>query len=508
MNEVFVVIAALVNALILGFISRRLLGVPVGWPRTIVVSLLVSWTVRRHRPAHRPDPGHRPGHPDQRRRPVRRAQHPPGPAARPPGPRLGGGLRAGRCWSSSRRSSPPAPCPGRIPWLRGLPARWRRSAGAMRGSSPSRRGTASAGYLRGRTRRRPPASPTPAVARSVREALADGGVTFVKLGQMLATRPDLIGPAFARELSQLQSDVPASPWPVVAARRRVRARTAAVRGLRHASTRSRLAAASVAQVHAATLLDGTSGRAQGPAARGPGAGDRRPRHRHPAGHLAAAARPDGAGGSASCRSPRGSPRASTRSWTTPSSWPTTPPSPPDLDPRDGVVVPHAYRELSTSRLIVMERMSGTPVSRAALLLATMDPALRQEMARRLLRSVLRQVMVTGVFHADLHQGNVLVDETGPARAARPRCRRPPRLRLSGRPGPAPARRRAARLGRRDRRRPRPPRPARGPRRPRLRARARSAAAAVRRGGWGRVARGCSRRCSPSSSGITSPSRRR
>ena len=37
-----------------------------------------------------------------------------------------------------------------------------------------------------------------------------------------------------------------------------------------------------------------------------------------------------------------------------------------LDPRDGVVVPHAYRELSTPRLIVMERMSGTPVSRAAL----------------------------------------------------------------------------------------------------------------------------------------------
>ena len=44
MNEIFVVISALINALILGFISRRLLGVPVGWPRTIVVSLLVSWT--------------------------------------------------------------------------------------------------------------------------------------------------------------------------------------------------------------------------------------------------------------------------------------------------------------------------------------------------------------------------------------------------------------------------------------------------------------------------------
>jgi ubiquinone biosynthesis protein len=42
-NELAVVISALVNALILGFISRRLLGVPVGWPRTIVVSLIVAW---------------------------------------------------------------------------------------------------------------------------------------------------------------------------------------------------------------------------------------------------------------------------------------------------------------------------------------------------------------------------------------------------------------------------------------------------------------------------------
>ncbi|MET1074187.1 MAG: AarF/ABC1/UbiB kinase family protein, partial [Umezawaea sp.] len=52
-------------------------------------------------------------------------------------------------------------------------------------------------YLRGRERTdtRP--------ARSVRLALEDGGVTFVKLGQVLSTRPDLLPPEFIAELSKL-----------------------------------------------------------------------------------------------------------------------------------------------------------------------------------------------------------------------------------------------------------------------------------------------------------------
>ena len=95
------------------------------------------------------------------------------------------------------------------------------------------------------------------VARSVREAMADGGVTFVKLGQMLATRPDLIGPAFARELAQLQSDVPASPWPVVRARTRPRSRRPLPEVFAGVDEEP-LAAASVAQVHSGVLLDGTS----------------------------------------------------------------------------------------------------------------------------------------------------------------------------------------------------------------------------------------------------------
>jgi len=42
----------------------------------------------------------------------------------------------------------------------------------------------------------------------IRLALAELGTTFIKFGQMLSTRPDLVGPDVARELTQLQSDTP------------------------------------------------------------------------------------------------------------------------------------------------------------------------------------------------------------------------------------------------------------------------------------------------------------
>src|SRR5579862_2336457 len=42
----------------------------------------------------------------------------------------------------------------------------------------------------------------------VRLALTDLGTTFIKLGQMLSTRPDLVGKELAKELSKLQESTP------------------------------------------------------------------------------------------------------------------------------------------------------------------------------------------------------------------------------------------------------------------------------------------------------------
>ena len=43
----------------------------------------------------------------------------------------------------------------------------------------------------------------------VRMALTDLGTTFIKLGQVLSTRPDLVGTEVAEELSHLQNGTPA-----------------------------------------------------------------------------------------------------------------------------------------------------------------------------------------------------------------------------------------------------------------------------------------------------------
>jgi ubiquinone biosynthesis protein len=59
-----------------------------------------------------------------------------------------------------------------------------------------------------------------ALARHTREArirlaLAELGPTFIKLGQILSTRPDLVGVRLADELTRLQREVPADPPAVV-----------------------------------------------------------------------------------------------------------------------------------------------------------------------------------------------------------------------------------------------------------------------------------------------------
>jgi len=54
-----------------------------------------------------------------------------------------------------------------------------------------------------------PALPPPSVLRNI---FVDLGPVYVKLGQLLSTRPDLLPPAYISTLSTLQAEVPAMPW--------------------------------------------------------------------------------------------------------------------------------------------------------------------------------------------------------------------------------------------------------------------------------------------------------
>ncbi len=80
-----------------------------------------------------------------------------------------------------------------------------------------------------------------------------GGIA--KLGQLASCRPDLVGPIWAHELAKLQADVP--PIDAAAIRARIEAELGPIDQLFASFSDEPLAAASLAQVHAAVLLDGT-----------------------------------------------------------------------------------------------------------------------------------------------------------------------------------------------------------------------------------------------------------
>lgn len=90
----------------------------------------------------------------------------------------------------------------------------------------------------------------------LRLAITELGTTFIKFGQVLSTRPDLVGPTLASELSQLQTNVPADPPHVVRACIE-KELNAPLDSIFQQFDDQPLASASIAQVHAARLLDGT-----------------------------------------------------------------------------------------------------------------------------------------------------------------------------------------------------------------------------------------------------------
>lgn len=250
------------------------------------------------------------------------------------------------------------------------------------------------------------------LAQSLRAALEDGGVTFVKLGQQLSTRRDLVPEEFVEELARLQDAANPLPWAVIEpslAGYLGRPVDEVFASIDHEP----MASASVGQVHAARLVDGSEVVVK---LQRPGIAETAERDLDILARLAATleARTEwgralglrglSAGFAASLREELDFTTESDNMRTVAAGLPAR--------AEAGVRVPVPREDLSGRRALVMERMRGTPLAAARPVLDTLDARTRQRTAARLLEAVLDQVLVHGVFHVDLHPGNVLVGEGG------------------------------------------------------------------------------------------------
>jgi ubiquinone biosynthesis protein len=248
------------------------------------------------------------------------------------------------------------------------------------------------------------------LAERLRLALGELGPTFIKLAQVLSTRADLLPQSFLSELRKLQDEAPPAPYaaiePIL-----VEELGSAPSELFASFDTTPLASASIGQVYAATLPDGrpVTVKVQRPGVErvieadlnflgdvAAAVHDRVPALRHynfPGlarefrailqeellytleGHNADRLRENLA------RHPDG----------------------------ELIQVPGVIWELTTRRVLTMERGAGVRVERAAELRPAVD---RRGLAAALGRSLLRQVFLDGFFHGDPHQGNVLISPEG------------------------------------------------------------------------------------------------
>lgn len=255
-------------------------------------------------------------------------------------------------------------------------------------------------------------------AQAVVDTINESGVTFVKLGQVLSTRRDLVPEPYLTALASLQSSATTIPWDIV--RPAIEDGIGAPIDTVFASIDpDPLAAASVAQVHTATLLDGTSVvvKVQRPTARAQVEADvdimQRLAHRAETHtqlgrdmRLESVAR----GFTVTLLDELDYRIESTNAEMVRSTLAMV----AEADDGQGLsmVVPRTHPQGSGVTVLTMDLIDGDPLSRAGDRLALLSADEREALANGLMSTVIEQILVYGVFHADLHPGNVILRNDG------------------------------------------------------------------------------------------------
>jgi len=252
-------------------------------------------------------------------------------------------------------------------------------------------------------------------ASRVAQALASLGPSYIKLGQFLATRADLIGPKLAQDLRSLQDRLP--PFSMKEARRAVEEALGGRLEDHFAEFGPPVAAASIAQVHKAVVMENGVPREVAVKILRPGierrfqrdldsyffAARQIERFHPPTRRLRPVAVVETLARSVEIEMDMRLEAAAISEMADNIARDAT----PELG---SFRVPAVDWRRTARRVLTLEWIDGIPISdHDALRAAGHDLS---KLGLTVLRAFLRHAMHDGFFHADLHQGNLLVDREG------------------------------------------------------------------------------------------------
>ncbi len=255
-----------------------------------------------------------------------------------------------------------------------------------------------------------PELPTPTVLRNI---LVDLGPVYVKFGQLLSTRPDVIPPDYVEALTALQANVPFVSWISIETVLREQLKTS-VEQVFSQFNRKPVAAGSIAQTHRATLISGeeVAVKVQRPGIdqvveqdiaiiKGIAELVQRTDFGEDYDVVALAEEFTNALRAELDFTKEASYTDQLRRNLADSTW---------YDPKQ-VVVPAIYWDVTTEKVMVMQWLEGTPILKAQLPKGEEEKC-RQETTTLLFRVFFKQIYIDGFFHADPHPGNVFYLNNG------------------------------------------------------------------------------------------------